>query len=96
MGSQRMPSYPRGYELFKTPYGIRRFCLEKSQFPVPKLEFYSWSPTPRVASVKMDACILKSPTRCSDEYRILEREAECFELMCRVRTRSASDVFQSV
>ncbi len=87
----QMGSQGSGFEPFETPYGFQRFCLERLVIRVPELSI-SGTQTLQIQFVERRACIL-NPPRGTDEYNVLQKEAEHFRLECQVRQRLTFDNF---
>jgi len=98
MGSQRPPSYPKGYLLFLTPYGEwpngwRRYCLDRQDFPSFRLGLPRFATTPRWEEKRRPAVILATPPRGSLKYHALMREHRRSVWQQKIRYNSTGSRF---
>ncbi len=91
--TQRSGMFPEGYEPLRGSYGTAKFCLKTMKIPVPRLKLISvgWpnpAAVPRIVMEHKPACVLDSG-RSTEALKILETEAEDFEVRHRIRRHAA-------
>jgi hypothetical protein len=94
--TQKSANFPEGYELFKGCYGEAKFCLKNMEIAVPRLKLLpvGWptpAPVPRIVKETelKPACVLLENGRSTEVLKILEAEAEVFEIKHRIRRHAS-------
>jgi hypothetical protein len=89
MQSQKSPAFPAGYEPFLVHYSREsRFCLARYTIEVPRLTSILSNSCVFVTAEYLPACIL-NPRRNTDQFELLMRKAERFELEAEIRVLAA-------
>ena len=89
MSTQKSGMFPEGYEPFRGCYGTAKFCLNTMTIPAPHLKLLpvGWpnpAAVPRIVMERKPACVL-DPGQSTEALKILEAEAEAFEVRHRIR-----------